>query len=86
MEGYLWYFEDDYFRFKDSNTLNQHKTKETRIAQYTLEGEFIREYASINEAERIYCKDGKPNNAIGHIFNPKMPNTTAFGYLWKKVY
>ena len=83
--GFLWYFEEDYKYFKENNLLKPYKSNKKRVAQYSLDGEYIRTFDTINEAEKMFSKNGAKTSAIGHVLSDKLNNVTAYGFIWKEV-
>lgn len=81
----IYYFEVDYEYDLQNNTLFQYKPQNRKVAQYTLEGEYIRTFNSIEEAEKSFSKSGQATSSIRHVLSNKMNNQTSYGYLWKEV-
>lgn len=63
---------------RSEKTRNNPK-KSTRIAQYTLDGEFVREYPSYQELRRLGYF-----NIHSHIHGSS-GHTHPYGYIWKEV-
>lgn len=82
-KGYIWYFEEEFKYLKSKNLLTKYKNNVKKVAQYSLEGDLVKIYDSIAEAEKSFSKNGTSNGAISHIFNDKMRNKTAYGFNWE---
>ena len=57
---------------------NSAKDKRKPVLQYDLQGNFIREFISVMEANRYF---GKPGSHINDVANNK--RSQALGYLWR---
>jgi hypothetical protein len=57
---------------------NSAKDKRKPVLQYDLQGNFIREFISVMDANRYF---GKPGSHINDVANNK--RSQAFGYLWR---
>lgn len=66
----------DYY---STHTVIGHDSPATPVIQYSLKGEFIREYKSINEAERV--SGLKNSSGISACCNGKLK--TAYGFVWR---
>ena len=65
---------------KHAYRLNIHKPTKISVSQYTLDGVFIREYASLIEAEK---ETGICNGHISSVCRGDRGRKTAGGYIWK---
>ena len=65
---------------KHAYRLNIHKPTKISVSQYTLDGVFIREYASLIEAEK---ETGIYNGHISSVCRGDRGRKTAGGYIWK---
>lgn len=65
---------------KHAYRLNLHKPTKISVSQYTLDGVFIREYASLIEAEK---ETGIYNGHISRVCRGARGKKTAGGYIWK---
>lgn len=62
----------------ETHTAVGHDMPSTPVIQYTLNGEIVRKYKSINDAERTI---GVVNGGIGQCCNRKLH--TAYGFIWR---
>lgn len=53
-----------------------------KVTQYTLDGQYIAEYNSTEEASR---KTGISGSVIRNVCNPKKINKSAGGFIWKYI-
>lgn len=82
-KGYIFRYESDtYIPYQSLPYKDMENNKNTHmrpVCQYDLEGNFIKEFSSIKEAENYFGKKtGK--TLIWHCVNHKKPS--AIGYLW----
>lgn len=74
--GWHWYYADN-VDFTIGDNIGLQHTQQKRVYQFSINGELIREYASVAAAERLLgCTHGK----ISEVCSGK--RTSAFGYLW----
>lgn len=79
--GFIWLLErDDNKALEIAATINQSRTTYKRypVLQYSLDGEFIKRYASSGEAER---ENNISSSKVGACCRGK--RKTAGGYIWK---
>ena len=85
--GYMWRrFESDQIPSKieayekpiSKNKYSRNIVGSKKIIQYSLDGTYIKQYPSINDAARAL---GKPAQAISDCANKKYK--TAYGYKWR---
>lgn len=79
--GFIWLLErDDHSALAVASTINQSRTtfKRCAVLQYSLDGEFIKRYASSGEAER---ENNISSSKVGACCRGK--RKTAGGYVWK---
>lgn len=81
----ILYFEVDYEYDLKNNNLFKYKSKNRKVAQYSLDGEFIRTFESIEEAEKHFSKSGIATSSIRHVLSDKMKNETSYGFIWKEI-
>ncbi|WP_242227195.1 NUMOD4 domain-containing protein [Bacillus cereus group sp. BfR-BA-01315] len=73
--------------YKDSvesikkNAIKAQLATRKKVAQYSLDGDYIRTFDSMREASRLIGRGG--NGSISACCNGKLK--TAYGYVWKKV-
>lgn len=74
--GYIWRYEDDLLTEEEFKIIEikHRKLKPMLVEQYTLDGEFIREWVSVNEVKKTY-------SGINAALKNKVK--TAGGFLWK---
>jgi len=78
---YVWVYSSDYDEHKDYKTQSRIQRLSTPVLQLTLEGVFIKEWASMSQAERISGFDS------GHISKVcKGKANTHKGFKWKYKY
>lgn len=84
-KGYVFIFKDKYDPTKDY-TVKRREVNKGRlnriIAQYTLEGEFIRTYISVMEVERI---TGIKNSTISRVCCNKYKTNINNNFIWKYI-
>ena len=66
----------------DPRNIPRKKNKHRPVEQYDLEGNFIRAYPSVSEAERV-LGGSSPGHHIGQCASGK--RKTAYGFTWKYV-
>ena len=79
--GFIWLLErDDNNALEIAATINQSRTvfKKMPVLQYSIDGSFIKRYASSGEAER---ENGIARSKVGACCRGK--NKTAGGYVWR---
>lgn len=79
--GYIWIHSDEVDKYEILHEIIDAYKKsgcEKAVCQYSLNGEFIREYSSITEAKKNFSKK---SGHIGSACNGK--RNTAYGYKWK---
>lgn len=54
-----------------------------RIAQFTLEGEFVAEHSSLTAATKFLGKSS--SGTISNALNPNHPQKTAYGFKWERL-
>lgn len=84
-KGKILYFEVDYLYDLKNNSLFKYKQQNRKVAQYSLNGEFIRTFESIEEAEKHFSKSGRATSSIRHVLSDSMINETSYGFIWKEV-
>lgn len=79
--GYIWINSDEvdkYGRLHEIVDAYEKSGCEKAVCQYSLNGEFIREYSSITEAKKNFSKKNGHISAVCHG-----KRNTAYGYKWK---
>ena len=76
--GYFWVAEDSPYPIEQLVSRGRVDSKWKPVAQYTLDGQFIRTYRSIKEAKEITGA-----SKIGMVCNGK--RTQSGGYIWKFI-
>ena len=76
--GYFWVAEDSPYSIEQLVSRGRVDSKWKPVAQYTLDGQFIRTYRSIKEAKEITGA-----SKIGMVCNGK--RTQSGGYIWKFI-
>jgi hypothetical protein len=76
--NHLWCYKSDYTKELIENKINIYNKFRTKIQQYNLDGEFIREFTSQTDAAKSL---NKPTSAINECCKGKRKQ--AYGYKWK---
>lgn len=58
---------------------------ETKIAQYDLNGNKLREFSSIRDAQEFLGIDRNKTSAIYDCFKPNSKKEIAYNFIWKKI-
>ena len=58
---------------------------ETKVAQYDLNGNLLRIFESIADAQEYLGIDRKKSSGIYDCVKPSKATKTAYGYIWKKI-
>ena len=76
--GYLWCYKKDYTKELIESKINKYNKFRTKVLQYSLKGEFIREFSSQRNAAKFLNKQA---SAINECCKGK--RVSAYGFKWE---
>lgn len=77
--GFIWRYKDDPDAFVPVKRKKEQDRFRIPVNQYSLDGQYIRSYKSITEAEKI----NSSIKNIGAVVSEKAINKSAGGYMWR---
>lgn len=77
-KGYIWKFIEDPTPIEELIVIKKKNTTGKPVLQYSLEGEFIQEYESCEQAGKAIGKSGSGINRCA-----RQERDSAYGYRWK---
>jgi len=90
-KNYLWCYSDEFDSFTSSKlstlsprAISEYKLKNSRVLQYTLEGEFINEYSTITEAAK--CTNLTTNLVKKWIYGRSTKMTPTYIFKLKEIH
>ena len=80
--GFIWFYENDYSKEKAILIIENMRRNgwQRGVKQYDLDGNLIKEYISIMDAER---ETGIPNSSISNACRRKREQVRAGNYMWR---